>query len=154
MPALLSSTFTIPLNVAKTHGLAELGVPLHDSTEVKKGKLAEAMQWLEDGKIGRRFQNLRATLVRTHEGGHANVQLLLACEVFGDDAVPVGAPSALSVQLWGGEQCLAETPLGPLYLPYGVHWYDNQFALKLAPETFASADRVSLLAAADEVRGL
>lgn len=154
MPNLLSATFHIPLKAAKTHGLADLGVPLHDSTEVKKGKLAEAMQLLEGDKIGRRFQNLRATLVHTQEGGQGSVQLLLACEVFGDDSAPLGAPSGLSIQLWAGEQCLAEVPLGPLYLPYGVHWYDNQFALKLAPAVFATADRVSVLAAADEVRTL
>ena len=154
MPTLLPATFTIPLKSAKTHGLSELGAPVHDSTEVKKGKLAEAMQLLEGGKIGRRFQNLRATLVSTTEGGQAGAKLLLAFEVFGDDTAPLGAPSAVSVQLLAGEQVLAEHPLGTLYLPYGVCWYDNQFSANLDLATFAAADRISVLAAADEVRTL
>eukprot|EP01031_Cornospumella_fuschlensis_P049664 gene49664-60796_t len=41
MAALLPATFTFDLKPAKTNGLADLGVPLNDSTEVKKGKLKE-----------------------------------------------------------------------------------------------------------------
>lgn len=103
-------------------------------------------------KIGRRFQNLRATLVKTTQGGQPMAKLLLAFEVFGDDTAPVGAPSAVSVQLLAGDTPLAEQPMGALYLPYGVCWYDNQFAVNVDLETFAAADRVCVVAAADEVR--
>lgn len=152
MAALLPATFTFDLKPAKTNGLADLGVPLNDSTEVKKGKLAEAMQLLEGDKIGRRFQNLRATLVKATEGGLAGAKLLLSFEAFGDDTAPLEAPPGVSVLLQTGDQVLVEQVLGALYLPYAVCWYDNHFAVNVPLDAFAAADRVSVLVAADEVR--
>lgn len=154
MAALLPATFTFDLKPAKTNGLADLGVPLTDSTEVKKGKLAEAMQLLDGDKIGRRFQNLRATLVKATEGGQPGAKLLLSFEVFGDDTAPMKAPSAVSVLLQTGDQVLAERTLGPLYLPYAVCWYENHFAVDVPLDVFTAVDRLSVLAAADEVRAL
>jgi hypothetical protein len=152
MPALNAATFDIDLKPAKTHGLADLGVPLDDSTEVKKGKLGEAMQMLDGGKIGRRYQNLKATLLKATEGGQVGAKLVLTFEIFGDDNTTVGAPSAVSARLLAGGQTLAELPLGSPYLPYGSCWYENHFAAHVPLEAFATADRVQLLAAADEVR--
>lgn len=152
MAVLLPATFTFDLKPAKTNGLADLGVPLNDSTEVKKGKLAEAMQLLEGDKIGRRFQNLRATLVKATEGGLAGAKLLLSFEVFGDDTAPLGAPADVSVLLQTGDQVLVEQVLGTLYLPYAVCWYDNHFAVNVPLDAFSAANRVSVLVAADEVR--
>ena len=155
MATLLPATFTFDLKPAKTNGLADLGVPLNDSTEVKKGKLAEAMQLLEGDKIGRRFQNLRATLVKATEGGQAGAKLLLSFEVFGDDTAPLAAPADVSVLLQtGGDQVLVERALGTLYLPYAVCWYDNHFAVNVPLDAFSAADRVSVLVAEDEVRVL
>lgn len=154
MAALLPATFTFDLKPAKTNGLADLGVPLNDSTEVKKGKLGEAMQMLEGDKIGRRFQNLRATLVKATEGGQVGAKLLLSFEVFGDDTAPLGAPAGVSVLLQAGDQVLAEQALGALYLPYAVSWYDNRFAVDVPLEAFAAVDRLSVLAAADAVRAV
>lgn len=135
MAALLPAVFTFDLKPAKTNGLADLGVPLSDSTEVKKGKLAEAMQLLEGDQIGRRFQNLRATLVKATEGGQPGAKLLLSFEVFGDDTAPLKTPSAVSVWLQSGDQVLTEQTLGLLYLPYAVCWYDNHFAMDVPPRT-------------------
>jgi hypothetical protein len=154
MPRLQSATFVIPLKAAKTHGLGELGVPIADGTEVKTGKLSEVMQMQEGGAVGRRFQNLRTTLVKTTEGGQLGAKLVLAFEVFGDDNTSVGAPSSVFARLLAGEQTLAELPLGGLFMPYGCCWYDNRFASDLALADFDAADALALVAAADEVRSL
>jgi hypothetical protein len=154
MPALLPATFKINLKTVKPNGLAELGVPLVDDTEVKKGKLMEALQGLEGDKVGRRCQNLRATLVKTVEGGQSGVKLIVAFEVFGDDNAPVGPPSAVSVLVHAGDTLVADLPLGSLFLPYGSCWYDNRFSVNLPLEAFTAVDGVSLVAATDEVRAI
>lgn len=155
MTTLLPAAFHIDLKTAKTNGLAELGVPLGDTTEVKKGKLAEAMQMQAGGdKVGRRYQNLRATLLKATEGGQAGVKLVLAFELFGDDNAAVGAPSPIQAQLLAGETVLAELTLGAPFLPYGSCWYENRFAADLPPDSFAVADAVRVLAAADTVRAI
>lgn len=160
MASLLPTTFTLDLKPAKPNGLADLGVPLGPDTQVKKGKLAEVMQMrsgqegLDVGGVGRRFQNLRATLLQASEGGHTSVKLIVAFELFGDDNTAVGAPGVLLVQVLGAGQLLAEQPLGRPFLPYGCCWYDNRFAVDLSPEVFARADQVVLLAGADVVRPL
>lgn len=154
MTALNAAAFTIDLKPAKTNGLADLGVPIDEGTEVKKGKLTEAMQMLEGERIGRRYQNLRATLLKANEGGQSGARLVLAFEVFGDDNVPQGAPSALAARLMAGEQVLAELPLGSPFMPYASCWYENHFAADVALDAFASADRVQLMAAGQLVRML
>jgi hypothetical protein len=154
MTALNAAAFTIDLKPAKTHGLTDLGVPIDEGTEVKMGKLTEAMQMLEGDRIGRRYQNLRATLLKANEGGQPGARLVLAFEVFGDDNVPQGAPSALAARLMAGEQVLADLPLGSPFMPYASCWYENHFAADVALEAFASADRVQLMAAGQPVRML
>lgn len=151
MPILQAATFTIDLRPAKTNGLGPLGLP--PDSEVKKGKLAEAMQTLDGSdRIGRRYQNLRATLVRATEGGLPTVKFVLAFEVFGDDNVPLGTPSALSVRLLAGEGAAVELPLGMPFMPFAACWYENHFAVDVPPAAFVAIDRVEVVAAEDEVR--
>lgn len=71
VPALAEKTTQIELKDAKPKGLSmtQLGVPVLESTVVKKGKLQEFFQFLDDGKVGRRFQNIRVTGIKTSEGG-------------------------------------------------------------------------------------
>lgn len=121
MTTLQATTFRIDLKPAKPNGLTELGVPA--GAEVKKGKLSEAMQMLADGHtVGRRYQNLRATLLKAAEGGQAGVKLVLAFELFGDDNTAVGAPSPIHARLLAGDAVLADLTLGAPFLPYGSCW--------------------------------
>lgn len=155
MPALQAATFSIELKPAKaTNSLAELGVPLSEGTEVKKGKLGEAMQMLDGDKIGRRFQNMRATLIKADEGGQAGAKLVLAFEVFGDDNVPLDLPGVVGARLLSGEQLLADLRLGAPFMPYASCWYENQFAANIALDAFLTADRLEVLAMAEEVRAI
>lgn len=153
MTTLQATTFHIDLKPAKANGLAELGLPAGDATEVKKGRLSEAMQMLAGGeRIGRRYQNLRATLLKASEGGQPGVKLVLACEIFGDDNTALGAPAPISAQLLAGDTVLAELTLGAPFLPYGACWYDNRFAADLPLAAFAAADAVRVSVPADAVR--
>ncbi len=152
MPQLLPAVFDIALRPAKTHGLAELGVPMCEATEVKKGKLAEAMQLLGDERIGRRYQNLRATLLKTVEGGRTVAKLVLAFEVFGDDNTATGVPAPVSVRLRAGLETLAEATLGSPFMPFGSCWYENHFAADVDLDVWTKADGVQVVAAADDVR--
>lgn len=154
MPALNAATFTIDLKPAKTNGMADLGVPIDETTEVKKGKLSEAMQMLDGDQIGRRYQNLRATLIKASEGGQAGAKLVLAFEVFGDNNTPLDLPLAVEARLLAGEQLLAKLALGVPYMPYASCWYENHFAASVALEAYAAADRVQVLTATEEVRAV
>lgn len=154
MPALLLSTATIDLKPTKTNGLADLGVPVTDATLVKKGKLAEFVQPQDSGKVGRRFQNIRVTAVKTTEGGVEAAKLMVVFEVFGDDNVPVLANQGVSVSLSAGEQALADIPLGTLFMPYACAWYENRFAADIGNAVFDQLDRLHFTARADEVRAL
>lgn len=157
MPTLQATPFVLELKDAKPVGLADLGVPLPadgpEPTRVKKGRLAEAMQPLDDGRIGRRYQNLRAHLLRAVEGGEPAVTLVLAFEVFGDDNAPVGRPSGIALRVLDADgTVLAEGDGGPLFLPWASFWYENRCALKLPLTAFDAACRLEVLAAADTVR--
>lgn len=154
MPALLSTTVPLELKAAKTNGLADLGVPMVESTLVKKGKLGELDQLLDNGRIGRRFQNLRAILVKAEQGGEVHSTLILSLEAFGDDNVPVAGNQGVSVQLLAADKVLAEHKLGALFLPFGSCWYDNRFAVELGEALFDACDRLQFIAHADEVRAL
>jgi len=152
MPALQAATFTIPLKASKPVGLADLGIPMADSAAVKKGKLGEAMQMLDGERIGRRYQNLRATLVKTSEGGVEVGRLVVAFEVFGDDNAPAGTPAPVSARLMAGEAVVGDLPLGAPYLPFASCWYDNHFAAAVDPAACERIDAVQFVAGADEVR--
>lgn len=142
MPALLLSSVPIELKAAKTNGLADLGVPLVESTVVKKGKLSEFMQPQDSGKVGRRFQNIRVIAVKTIEGGVESSKVIVVFEAFGDDNVPAGGKTLL------------ELPLGTLFLPYACAWYENRFAVDISNDVFDRIDSFSFVAKADEVRAI
>lgn len=154
MPALLLSSVPIELKAAKTNGLADLGVPLVEGTAVKKGKLTEFMQPQDSGKVGRRFQNIRVTAVKTVEGGVESSKVIVVFEAFGDDNVPAVVNQGVAATLAAGGKTLLELPLGPLFLPYAFAWYENRFAADIGNDVFDQIDSFSFVAKADEVRAI
>ncbi len=154
MPALLLSTAPVPLKPAKTNGLADLGVPMLDSTVVKKGKLVEFEQRQDNGKVGRRFQNIRVTAVKAEEGGKVSSKAIVVFEVFGDDNVPEAGNQGVAAVLSAGDKTLLEVPLGTLFMPYGCCWYENRFSIDISNEVFDQVDTLGLVARADEVRAI
>lgn len=154
MPALLPSQVSIELKPAKTHGLGDLGVPVQDGTVVKKGRLAEFEQLQDNGKVGRRFQNIRVTAIQTGEGGEVASRAIVTFEVFGDDNTPVAGNQGVGVALVAGDKVLREASLGTLFMPYACAWYENRFAVDLDNAQFDQLDRLAFVAHADEVRAL
>ncbi len=154
MPALLHTVAPIELKAAKTHGLNDLGVPLTDATVVKKGKLAEFSQTLDSGRIGRRFQNVKVTVVKTADGGETSSKVMVSFEVFGDDNAPVVGNQGVAAVLHAGDKVLGERSLGAMFLPYACAWYENRYAFDITNDVFETLDRFSLVARADEVRML
>lgn len=152
MPILQAASFRIDLKTAKAQGLADLGVPLNNDTEVKKGKLSEAMQLMDGDKIGRRFQNLRAILVKASEGGVMDARLILSVELFGDDNAPLAQPAAIRAHLLAGSQVLNELTLGTPFMPYASCWYENRFAAQIPLDAYPLADAVQLLVGEEDVR--
>lgn len=154
VPALTENTTFIDLKPAKSTGLSltELGVPVLDSTVVKKGKLHEFIQLLEDGKVGRRFQNIRVTGVKTSEGGIESAKIIVQVEVFGDDNVPLAANSGFGGTLLAGPENLAELAPNSVFLPYARAWFENQFVYEVPTELFDRADRMAFTVRADQVR--
>lgn len=156
MPVLTENTALIALKSAKPTGLGmtQLGIPVLDSTQVKKGKLHEFLQSTEDGKVGRRYQNIRVTAVRTAEGGVESGKVFLQFEVFGDDNVPEGACGGYSVALLSGAEVLLTLPASSLFLPYGRAWYENQVVFDVPLTIFDKAEQLQLTVAADRVRAI
>lgn len=154
VPELAENTTTIELKAAKSTGLSltQLGVPQLDSTAVKKGKLHELIQLLDDGKVGRRFQNIRITSVKTSEGGVESAKIFIQFEVFGDDNVPLAANSGFSAKLQWGAENLATLPSRSAFMPYARAWFDNQFVFDVPTSAFDRADTLTFTALADEVR--
>lgn len=154
MPELLESKIFIDLAIAKPTGLNELGVPLLNSTVVKKGKLHEFSQPVSDGKVGRMFQNLRVTAIKTHEGGIELAKLFISFEVFGDSNVPVADNSGIGIRLYADTDSLLELTPGSMYLPFANFWYDNRFTFDVTCEVFDRIDRVEFNARPDQVRAI
>lgn len=156
MIALKEDTTRIELTPGKAKGLSlkSLGIPLSEDTRIKKGSLNEFLQPLDDDAVGRRYQNIRATLVETPEGGQKSVKLFLQFEVFGDDNVPAEAERGVKPALIGGDTAVAELPESPCFLPYAGSWYDNQFVFDLDPAVFDGASAVQLTALGAPVRRL
>lgn len=152
MPMLVESRTPIKLAPAKPTGLNDLGVPLLASTAVKKGKLQELAQELEGGKVGRRFQNLRVTAVKTSEGDVESAKLFVQFEVFGDDSVPVAENSGFQATLFADQERLLELSTQSVYLPYARCWYENQSVFEIGSAVFDRVDRVEFVAKADQVR--
>jgi hypothetical protein len=156
VPLLVENTTLIELKSAKPTGLgmAQLGIPVLDSTLVKKGKLHEFLQSTADGKVGRRYQNIRVTAVRTAEGGVESAKIFLQFEVFGDDNVPEGANGGYSVALLNGTDSLLTLPASSLFLPYGRAWYENQAVFDVPLDVFDKADQLQLTLGADQIRDI
>ena len=156
MPVLIQNTTQIALKSAKPTGLgmAQLGFPVLDSTQVKKGKLNELLQSTEDGKVGRRYQNIRVTAVRTAEGGVESAKVFLQFEVFGDDNVPEGTNGGYTVALLNGTDALLTLPASSLFLPYGRAWYENQAVFDLPLAVFDQADQLQLTVNTDQIRAI
>lgn len=156
MIALKEDTTRIELAPGKAKGLSlrSLGIPLSDETRLKKGQLNEFLQPLDDHAVGRRYQNIRATLVETPEGGQKSVKLFLQFEVFGDDNVPLEAERGVKPALLAEGEAVAELPESPCFLPYAGTWYDNQFVFDLEPTVFDRASAIEFTALAAPVRRL
>ena len=152
MPTLVENRTPIKVALAKPTGLNELGVPLLASTAVKKGKLQEFAQVIDGGQIGRRFQNLRITVVKTSEGALESAKLFVQFEAFGDDNVPIADNSGFAVILYAGADRLLELSPGCVYLPYARVWYENQFVFDVSTTVFDQVDQIEFIAKADQVR--
>lgn len=154
MPTLAENTTFVELKTAKPTGLGmtQLGIPVQDGTQVKKGKLHEFIQLMHDDKAGRRYQNIRVTAVKTAEGGIESAKVFLQFEVFGDDNVPEAASAGFAVALFAGADCLLALAPSSLFLPYGRAWYENQFVYDVPLDVFDRADRLQLTVKADQVR--
>ena len=156
MLVLTENTTLIELKSAKPTGLGmtQLGIPALDSTLVKKGKLNEFLQSTADGKVGRRYQNIRVTAVKTAEGGIESAKVFLQFEAFGDDNVPVGANGGYTVALLSGADALLTLPASSLFLPYGRAWYENQAVFDVPLDIFDKADQLQLTVNTDQVRAI
>jgi hypothetical protein len=154
VPALAENTTQIELAVAKPKGLSltQLGIPLQEGCVIKKGKLHEFIQLLDDGKVGRRFQNIRVTGVKTREGGSESAKVFVEFEIFGDDNVPVAANSGFGVALCAGGERLLALPPSSAFLPYAGTWYENQFVYDVPTALFDRCDGLQFATRADQVR--
>jgi hypothetical protein len=154
VPTLAENTTHIDLTIAKPKGLSltQLGVPLREGTVIKKGTLPEFIQLFEDGKAGRRFQNIRITAVKTREGDSESAKLIVQFEVFGDENVPVAANSGFGITLCAGTDNLVELPPTSAFLPYADTWYENHYVYDTTTHFFDQCDRLQLTLRADQVR--
>ncbi|MEP9352425.1 hypothetical protein ABLE93_02375 [Xanthobacter sp. KR7-65] len=152
MPTLQETRTVVTLAPAKPAGLADLGVPPGDTPEVKKGRAHEFMQLLADGKIGRRFQDLRITAIKTAEGGIPTAKVFIQFEVFGDDTVAPTAGVGFDAELFAGAQPLASLSSTSLFLPYASFWYPNRFVFEVPLADFDQMDRLEFIAKPEDVR--
>lgn len=144
----------VTLAPAKPAGLADLGVPLADTTVVKKGRAHEFAQALTDGKIGRRFQDLRVIGINTVEAAVPSAKLFVQFEVFGDDTAAPANGVGFEAVLYAGSQQLASLPSNSLFLPYANFWYPNRYVFEVPTADFDQADRFEFIAKAEEVRSI
>lgn len=152
MPDLIESKTFFDLAVAKPTGLNDLGVPLLETTVVKKGKLHEFTQPQADGKVGRMYQNVRAIGIKTTEGGCELAKLFVSLEAFGDSNAPEAANSGIAIKLYSGSEGLLEVSTGSLFLPYASFWYDNRFVFDIPTDVFDKTDKLEFIAKPDQVR--
>jgi hypothetical protein len=154
VPSLQEIRTVVTLAPAKPTGLAELGVPLVDTTVVKRGRAHEFAQVLTDGKIGRRFQDLRVIGIHTIEAAVPSAKLFVQFEVFGDNtAVPTNGVGFEAV-LCAGSQQLASLSSSSLFQPYANFWYPNRFVFEVPTAQLDQADRFEFIAKSEEVRSI
>ena len=154
MPALQEIRTVVTLAPAKPAGLADLGTPLVDTTLVKKGRVHEFAQVLTDGKIGRRFQDLRVIGIHTVEGAVPSAKFFVQFEVFGDSTAAPTNGVGFEAVLYAGAQQLASLSSSSLFLPYGNFWYPNRFVFEVPVSDFDRADRFEFIAKPEEVRNI
>jgi hypothetical protein len=142
----------VTLAPAKPVGLADLGAPLVDATVVKKGRVHEFAQVLTDGKIGRRFQDLRVMAVNTVEGAVPCAKLFVQFEVFGDNTAAPANGVGFEAILYAGSQQLASLSSSSLFLPYANFWHPNRFAFDVSTADFDRADHCEFIAKSEKVR--
>jgi len=134
--------------------LADLGAPLVDTTAVKKGRVHEFAQLLADGKIGRRFQDLRVIGIKTVEGAAPSAKFFVQFEVFGDNTAAPDNGVGFDAVLSAGSQQLANLSSSSLFLPYGNFWYPNRYVFEVGAEDFDRADSLEFIAKAEDVRNI
>lgn len=154
MPALQETRTVVTLAPAKPAGLADLGVPLVEATVVKKGRVHEFLQLLPDGKIGRRFQDLRVIAIKTVEAGVPSAKLFVQFEVFGDNTATPTNGVGFEAGLFAGPRQLTSLSSGSLFLPYASFWYPNRFVFEVPIADFDQADRLEFIAKPEEVRAV
>lgn len=152
MAVLTKSIAAIELADAKTSGLANLGVPVDETTRVKKGKLPEFLQTLDTGTIARRYQNIRVTAIKTTEAGRLFSKIVIQFEAFGDDWSSVGDNTGVDYVLYRGDKVLHAIHQGRIFLPYCRSWYENQYEHTIPNEVFDEITRFELIANADEMQ--
>ena len=154
MSSLQETRTVVTLAPAKPAGLADLGVPSVDSAVVKKGRVHEFPQLLADGKIGRRFQDLRVIAIKTVEAGAPAAKIFIQFEVFGDNTAAPTSGAGFEAVLFAGAQQLASLSSGSLFLPYANFWYPNRFVFEVSMVDFDQADRLEFIAKPEEVRAV
>lgn len=152
MPLLQEFRTIMTLAPAKPVGLADFGAPLVDTAVVKKGRVHEFLQALTDGKVGRRFQDLRVIGIRTVEGAVPCARLFVQFEVFGDNTAAPANGVGFDAALHAGAQRLTGLSSSSLFLPYGNFWYPNRFVFDVPVADFDRADRFEFIARPEEVR--
>lgn len=152
MATLSKAVADIELTVAKPTGLNDLGVPIGESTLVKKGRMQEFLQTLDNGAIGRRYQNIRVTAIKTTEGGRTFSKLFVQFEVFADDWVSVGDNTGVEFDLRSEGMNLYSIPQGRIFLPYCRSWYENQYERTIPNDAFDAVTRFQFVANQDQVQ--
>jgi hypothetical protein len=149
---LQKASVVMNLKPTKPSGLADLGAPVNDAASVRKGRVHEFAQLLDDGEIGRRFQDLRVIGVKTVEGGVLVAKFFVQFEVFGDDTVAPPNGAGFEALLFAGSQQLTSFSSGSLFLPYANFWYSNRFVFEAALHDFDRADNIEFVAKSVDVR--
>jgi hypothetical protein len=152
--ALSETKMLIPLASDKATGLNDLGVPQIETAVIRRGKLHELTQELEGGAVGRRFQNLRVTAIKTTEAGVESAKIFVQFEVFGDDNVPAADGSGFEAALYGAGARLCALYPGAVFMPYARSWYENRFVFDVPIDVFEMTDGFEFIARADRVRML
>jgi hypothetical protein len=152
LPALQETRIVLTLAPGKTSGLADLGAPLSDATVIKKGRAHEHPQLLADGKIGRRFQDIRVIAIKTDEAGVLSAKIFVQFEVFGDNTAAPANGVGFDAVLFAGARPLASLSSSSLFLPYANFWYPNRFVFDTPAADFDQADRLEFIAKPEEVR--
>jgi hypothetical protein len=157
VPALAENKVFIDLAIAKIPAkptaLQELGVPLTETSLIKKGKLNEFIQTLEDGKIGRRFQAITVTAIKASQGPIA-AKVFVDFEVFSDENVPEVAGCGYGALLYAGTESLLSLPTGSMFFPYASTWYTNHYVFDIPGDVFDKLDKFEFVAKADTVVGM